>query len=371
MATFELETTDAGFLAPRFAGTLTANGTPTITGNGTEFISALEGETLRFVGESTDYTISSVESNTSMTMTGNVPVHANAVAILSSEENARLDNNWRSLGTAAACAANAFQSANASTTLLGNSTTGTGTTIVLASNASLSTPNIGAATGTSIVLTSTGTQSRLQYDASHYATFTVSSAGDLTIAPSGGTATVSGILRVGSIPNTPTYNNFSSASNYPGLRMEVQRPSGTAAVELLGVYAHKTSAAGDAKWCEIGALGVLGDVDVASTPVCTYMYFGAETAVTYNNNTLRLYPDKSSIFYGAVTVGGNLTLNAHDIATDTTTGMKIGTAGGASGQKLGFFNATPIVQPVLATGASHTVDEVITVLQNLGLVRQL
>ena len=49
---------------------------------------------------------------------------------------------------------------------------------------------------------------------------------------------------------------------------------------------------------------------------------------------------------------------------------KIGTVGGAAGQKLAFWNSTPIVQPVLATGASHTVDDIITVLQNLGLTRQ-
>lgn len=61
---------------------------------------------------------------------------------------------------------------------------------------------------------------------------------------------------------------------------------------------------------------------------------------------------------------------ASNLVFGTTTGSKIGTVGGASGQKIGFWNATPIVQPVLATGAAHTVDDVITVLQNLGLVRQ-
>lgn len=61
---------------------------------------------------------------------------------------------------------------------------------------------------------------------------------------------------------------------------------------------------------------------------------------------------------------------AGNVAVGTTTGTKIGTVGGASGQKLAFWASTPIVQPVLATGAGRTVDEVITVLQNLGLVRQ-
>lgn len=37
---------------------------------------------------------------------------------------------------------------------------------------------------------------------------------------------------------------------------------------------------------------------------------------------------------------------------------------------LAFNTSTPIAQPILATGAGHTVDDVITVLQNLGLVKQ-
>lgn len=79
------------------------------------------------------------------------------------------------------------------------------------------------------------------------------------------------------------------------------------------------------------------------------------------------YPITTS---GAITFTGAVAMNATTLATDTTTGLKIGTSGGASGQKLAFYNATPIVQPLLATGAGHTVDDVITVLQNLGLVRQ-
>lgn len=41
-----------------------------------------------------------------------------------------------------------------------------------------------------------------------------------------------------------------------------------------------------------------------------------------------------------------------------------------SGCKVGFYGKTPIDQAVLATGAGHTVDDVITALQNLGLVKQ-
>jgi hypothetical protein len=45
-----------------------------------------------------------------------------------------------------------------------------------------------------------------------------------------------------------------------------------------------------------------------------------------------------------VVFDNNITLSAKNIVTDTTTGMKIGTVGGAAGQKLGFFGAAPVVQ---------------------------
>jgi hypothetical protein len=52
--------------------------------------------------------------------------------------------------------------------------------------------------------------------------------------------------------------------------------------------------------------------------------------------------------------------------TGTLRGLKIGTSAG----KLGFYGTTAIAQAVLATGAGATVDNVITALQNLGLVKQ-
>jgi hypothetical protein len=87
---------------------------------------------------------------------------------------------------------------------------------------------------------------------------------------------------------------------------------------------------------------------------------------TSNGATQAAYFDDSQ----NTTLYGNLTLSTHNLVTDTTTGTQLATVGGASGQKLAFWGSTPIVQPLLATGASHTVDDVITVLQNLGLVRQ-
>lgn len=55
-------------------------------------------------------------------------------------------------------------------------------------------------------------------------------------------------------------------------------------------------------------------------------------------------------------IGTGITVSSANIITDTSTGTKIGTS---TSQKLGFYNATPIVQP---TG------NVCTALQNLGIV---
>jgi hypothetical protein len=92
---------------------------------------------------------------------------------------------------------------------------------------------------------------------------------------------------------------------------------------------------------------------------------------------------------GATTLGGSLTLGDNNIVAGTTTGVKVGTA---ITQKLGFYNATPIVQPagaaqaaVVATGATDStpfgyteaqanaivalVNEMRSVLVNLGLMK--
>ena len=90
-----------------------------------------------------------------------------------------------------------------------------------------------------------------------------------------------------------------------------------------------------------------------------------------DNLTITAASDLStSVILKVTTAGAFTVIDGSTWNVGTTTGLKLGTSGGASGQKLGFFNATPIVQPLLATGAGATVDNVITVLQNLGLCRQ-
>jgi hypothetical protein len=55
-------------------------------------------------------------------------------------------------------------------------------------------------------------------------------------------------------------------------------------------------------------------------------------------------------------------LSGQNIATDTTTGMKIGTG---TSQKIGFFNATPIVRP---SGVAVTAAGIHAALVSLGLI---
>ena len=73
---------------------------------------------------------------------------------------------------------------------------------------------------------------------------------------------------------------------------------------------------------------------------------------------------------GVARFDGGVDIHASNLVTDTTTGMMIGSVGGASGQKIAFWGATPAVQPVCATGSGKTVDQLITILQTMGLLRQ-
>ena len=58
-------------------------------------------------------------------------------------------------------------------------------------------------------------------------------------------------------------------------------------------------------------------------------------------------------------------LDGRNIKLGTGTGTKIGTSGGSSGQKIGFFNATPVVQQ---TGVAVSAVGIHAALVNLGLI---
>lgn len=119
----------------------------------------------------------------------------------------------------------------------------------------------------------------------------------------------------------------------------------------------RDNARGNMKWGNTTISGFLskhgsggGGVDIGSETNHSFSL--------YSNNTLSFTIDTSQNI--AIAEGKN-------IIPGTTTGTKICTA---TGQKLSFWNATPVVQQVLATGAGATVDNVITLLQTLGLCKQ-
>ena len=106
------------------------------------------------------------------------------------------------------------------------------------------------------------------------------------------------------------------------------------------------------------------------------------------SEVLRLDSDKLATFGAGANFGGGITVGSGStsvttlsggggspatIVTDTTSGLMIGTA---VGQKIGFFSTTPVVQQAHINdlaggslgGAEATVNAIITVLQNFGLI---
>lgn len=110
-------------------------------------------------------------------------------------------------------------------------------------------------------------------------------------------------------------------------------------------------------------------------PVCTSGSFLVQIgggSGSYNSATsVDFYASSNNITLSgtkraSVTAGGIQLVDAHDLIIAATTGSKIG----QSTSKLAFYGVTPITRQVLATGASHTVDDVITFLQTIGLCKQ-
>lgn len=75
-------------------------------------------------------------------------------------------------------------------------------------------------------------------------------------------------------------------------------------------------------------------------------------------------------------IGGASNIAGYFKAINSTANYAIYTDGGdcrlgaSNSDKIGFHGATPVARQLLATGAGATVDDVITALQNLGLLRQ-
>jgi hypothetical protein len=91
----------------------------------------------------------------------------------------------------------------------------------------------------------------------------------------------------------------------------------------------------------------------------TGMYFTAGNVGLTINGTLKSF--QSSTAWSLIS-GVHLAITAGNIITDTTTGMKIGTA---TTQKLGFYNATPIVQPTGTPADATNTATAVTLVNSL------
>ena len=93
--------------------------------------------------------------------------------------------------------------------------------------------------------------------------------------------------------------------------------------------------------------------------------FALESSTTAAQSAARV----QALWYEATHASrkADLVLTAYDSGGERE-GLRI--RGDGSGPALGFYGVAPIARAVLATGAGATVDNVITALQNLGLVKQ-
>lgn len=85
----------------------------------------------------------------------------------------------------------------------------------------------------------------------------------------------------------------------------------------------------------------------------TDLAFGRDSANVFGIYTDSTKATKAALTCGAITASGNLTLSDVNLITGTTTGTIIATA---NSQKLGFWGATPIVQPTTAVAAATLVS---------------
>lgn len=138
---------------------------------------------------------------------------------------------------------------------------------------------------------------------------------------------------------------------------EVQPVQGSANPTYNLVVSGQVNAAGYAALYTVPSTGgfnlASGTYQIGGTQItCSNLSNGATGCSTATGTSGGTIP----LLNGANTWSGTQTLSAVNLATDTSTGMKIGTA---TNQKVGFFNATPIVQPS---------GDALTALSNLGLV---
>ncbi len=110
----------------------------------------------------------------------------------------------------------------------------------------------------------------------------------------------------------------------------------------------------------IGAYGLL--VDAPGMTGAGTLSFGLIAGIVINNQGT----GKAPTSYGLKIENQSGSATGYAIYTDTGTVRLMG----ADSDKIGFHGVTPVARQLLATGAGATVDDVITALQTVGLLRQ-
>jgi hypothetical protein len=164
------------------------------------------------------------------------------------------------------------------------------------------------------------------------------------------------------------YNTYSSSTNHERLRL-----AWASNVAIIGT--EKGSGGGTARALEFQTDGVTRLIVSTTGLIQIGGASSAHVALKRNSNTLQIRTADDlgfgGLLCGALTLHGNLDASTRNIVTDTTTGTKIGTA---TTQKIGFFNATPAVQPAAvadATDAASTqarLNDLLARLRTLGLI---
>ena len=90
-----------------------------------------------------------------------------------------------------------------------------------------------------------------------------------------------------------------------------------------------------------------GEIDITTDSKYLRVGAGLDAGIAYDGTNMLINP--KLVGTGYLSILGDISLVDEDIILGTTTGTKIGTA---TTQKLGFWNATPIVQPSGATQAA-------------------
>jgi len=200
--------------------------------------------------------------------------------------------------------------------------------------------------------------------------------------PVSGQVVIDSDSATGSTPLTIKYAGTTKFSfSYTG-SVTIGASSNEGVINLNGGYGYVTTVGSSATTRHLQLRSYNGiDLDIGGLggSGLKLLTFGGSTssfpAIKRNGTAVnfRLADDSADcdITAAALTLSGDLTISTKNIVTDTTTGTKIGTA---TNQKIGFFNATPVVQPTAvadATDAASVITQLNALLsrmRDLGLI---